>query len=176
MSIFRKCHIKLFLIVQVGDPFRLWLHFYSVFEFPPKSVFHYFGLSRARLEKCIFQSAENFKEHRFHFFDILRILEPDVHNIHIPGPRKSFFHYFGLSWARLEKCIVQSAENFKEQRFNCFDILRILEPDFQNIHIPGPRKSVLGPGDVLGAFWGVQKSSIYLPFWKFSMNLGWSVI
>ena len=114
MSIFRKCHIKLFLIVQVGDPFRLWLHFYSVFEFPPKSV----------------------------------------------------FHYFGLSWARLEKCIVQSAENFKEHRFHFFDILRILEPDFQNIHIPGPRKSVLGPGDVLGAFWGVQKSSIYLPFWK----------
>ena len=67
MSIFRKCHIKLFLIVKVGDPFRLWLHFYSVFEFSPKSVFHYFGLSWARLEKCIFQSAENFKEHRFHF-------------------------------------------------------------------------------------------------------------
>ena len=73
MSVFRKCHIQLFLIVKVGDPFRLWLHFYSVFEFPPKSVFHYFGLSWARLEKCIFQSAENFKEHRFHFFDILRI-------------------------------------------------------------------------------------------------------
>ena len=29
----------MFLIVRVGDPFRLWLHFYSVFEFPPKSVF-----------------------------------------------------------------------------------------------------------------------------------------
>ena len=120
MSIFRKCHIKLFLIIQVGHPFRLWLHFYSVFEFSPKSVFHYFGLSRARLEKCIVQSAENFKEHRFHFFDILRILEPD----------------------------------------------------FQNIHIPGPRKSVLGPGDVLGAFWGVQKSSIYLQFYKFYINSG----
>ena len=121
MSIFRKCHIKLFLIIQVGHPFRLWLHFYSVFEFSPKSV----------------------------------------------------FHYFGLSWARLEKCIVQSAENFKEHRFHFFDILRILEPDFQNIHIPGPRKSVLGPGDVLGTFWGVQKSSIYLPFWKFYINLLW---
>ena len=61
--------------------------------------------------------------------------------------------------------MVQSAENFKEHRFHFFDILRILEPDFQNIHIPGgPKKSVLGPGDVLGAFWGVQKSSIYLPF------------
>ena len=120
MSIFRKCHIKLFLIVQVGDPFRLWLHFYSVFEFPPKSV----------------------------------------------------FHYFGLSWARLEKCIVQSAKKFKEHRFHFFDILRILEPDFQNIHIPGPRKSVLGPGDVLGAFWGVHKSSIYLQFWKYSINFG----
>ena len=120
MSIFRKCHIKLFLIVQVGDPFRLWLRFYRVFEFPPKSVFHYFGLSWARLEKCIIQSAENFKEHRFHFFDILRFLEPD----------------------------------------------------FQNIHIPGPRKSVLGPGDVLGAFWGVQKSSIYLQFCKFYINSG----
>ncbi len=120
MSIFRKCHIKLFLIVQVGDPFRLWLHFYSVFGFPPKSV----------------------------------------------------FHYFGLSWARLEKCIVQSAENFKEHRFHFFDILRILEPDFQNIHIPGPRKSVLGPGDVFGRFWGVQKSSISLQFYKFHINSG----
>ena len=89
MLIFRKCNMKLFLIVQVGDPFRLWLHFYSVFEFPPESVFHYFGLSWARLEKCIVQSAENFKEHRFHFFDILRILEPVFQNIHIPGPRKS---------------------------------------------------------------------------------------
>ena len=39
MSIFRKCHIKLFLIIQVGHPFRLWLHFYSVFEIPPKSIF-----------------------------------------------------------------------------------------------------------------------------------------
>ena len=120
MSIFRKCHIKLFLIVQVGDPFRLWLHFYSVFEFPPKSVFHYFGLSWARLEKCIFQSAENFKEHRFHFFDILRILEPD----------------------------------------------------FQNIHIPGPRKSVLGPGDVFGRSWGVQKSLIYLPLTSKGKRIG----
>ena len=120
MSIFRKCHIKLFLIVQVGDPFRLWLHFYSVFEFPPKSV----------------------------------------------------FHYFGLSWARLEKCIVQSAESFKEHRFHFFDILRILEPDFQNIHIPGPRKSVLGPGDVFGRFWGVRKSSIYLQFCKFYIISG----
>ena len=120
MSIFRKCHIKLFLIVQVGHPFRLWLHVYSVFEFPPKSV----------------------------------------------------FHDFGLSWARLEKCIVQSAENFKEHRFHLFDILRILEPDFQNIHIPGPRKSVLGPGDVFGRLWGVQKSSIYLQFCKFYINSG----
>ena len=106
MSIFRKCHIKLFLIVQVGDPFRLWLHFYSVFEFPPKSVFHYFGLSWARLEKCIVQSAENFKEHRFHFFDILRILEPDFQNIHIPGPRKSVLgpgDVFGVS--KNHRCI-----------------------------------------------------------------------
>ena len=31
MSIFRKCHIKLCLIVQVGDPFRLWLHFVQCF-------------------------------------------------------------------------------------------------------------------------------------------------
>ena len=124
MSVFRRCHIKLFSIVKVGDPFRLWLHFYCVFEFSPKSV----------------------------------------------------FHYFGLPWARLEKCIVQSAENFKEHRFHFFDILRILEPDFQNINIPGPRKSVLGLGNVFGAFRGVQKSSIYLPFWKLSMNLGWSVI
>ena len=120
MSIFRKCHIKLFLIIQVGHPFRLWLHFYSVFEFSPKTV----------------------------------------------------FHYFGLSWARLEKCIVQSAENFKEHRFHFFDILRILEPDFQNIHIPGPRKSVLGPGDVFGRFWGAQKSPIYLQFCKFYINSG----
>ena len=67
MSIFRRCHIKLVLIIQVGHPFRLWLHFYSVFEFSPKSAFHYFGLSWTRLEKCIVQSAENFKEHRFHF-------------------------------------------------------------------------------------------------------------
>ena len=120
MSIFRKCHIKLCLIIQVGHPFRLWLHFYSVFEFSPKSV----------------------------------------------------VHYFRLSWARLEKCIFQPAENFKEQRFHFFDILRILEPDFQNIHIPGPRKSVLGPGDVFGAFWGVRKSSIYLQFCKFYINSG----
>ena len=105
MSIFRKCHIKLLSIVKVGDPFRLWLHFYSVFEFSPKSV----------------------------------------------------FHYFGLPWARLEKCLVQSAENFKEHRFHVFDILRILEPDFQNIHIPGPRKSVLGPGDVFGSVLGCPK-------------------
>ena len=105
MSIFRKCHIKLFLIVKVGDPFWLWLHFYSVFEISPKSV----------------------------------------------------FHYFDSSWARLEKCIVQSAETFKEHRFHFFDILQFLEPDFQNIHIPGPRKSVLGPGDVFGRFWGCPK-------------------
>ena len=39
MSIFRKCHIKLFLLIQVGHPFRSWLHFYSVFEFSPKSFF-----------------------------------------------------------------------------------------------------------------------------------------
>ena len=71
MSSFRKCHIKLFLIVKIGDPFWFWLHFYSVFEFSPESVVHYFGLSWARLEKCIVQSAENFKEHRFHLFDIL---------------------------------------------------------------------------------------------------------
>ena len=131
MSIFRKCHIKLFLIVKVGDPFWLWLHFYSVCEFPPKSV----------------------------------------------------FHYFGLSWAGLEKCIVQSAENFKEHRFHLFDILRILEPDFQNIHIPGPRKSVLGPGDVLACFFLSKKTrqfiysfQILYKFWKvfhnfFPMNL-----
>ena len=120
MSIFRKCHIKLFLIIEVGHPFRLWLHFYSVFEFPPKSVFHYFGLPWARLEKCIFQSAENFKEHMFIFFDILRILEPD----------------------------------------------------FQIFQIPGPVKSVLGPGDVFGTFF-VQKFidvftvlQILYKFWK----------
>ena len=104
MSIFRKCHIKLFSIVQVGDPFRLLLHIYSVFEIPPKSV----------------------------------------------------FQYFGLSWARLEKCILQSAETFKEHRFRFFDILQILELHFQNIHIPGPRKSVLGLGNVFGAFWGSE--------------------
>ena len=91
MSIFRKCHIKLFSIVKVGDPFWWWLHFCSVFEFSPKSVFQYFGLSWARLEKCIFQSAENFKEHRFHFFDILRIPEPDFQIFQIPVPRKSVF-------------------------------------------------------------------------------------
>ena len=67
MSIFRKCHIKLFLIIKVGDPCWLLLHFYGVFEISPKSVFHYFGLSWARLEKCIIQSAEKFKEHRFLF-------------------------------------------------------------------------------------------------------------
>ena len=89
MSIFRKCNIKLFLIVKVGDPFWLWLHFYSVFEFPPKPVFHYFGLSRARLEKCIFQAAENFKEQRFHFFDILQFVEPNFQIFHIPGSKKS---------------------------------------------------------------------------------------
>ena len=96
MSISRKCHIKLFLIVKVGDPFRLWLHFCRVFEFSPKSVFHYFGLSWTRLEKCIVQSAENFKEHRFHFFDILRILEPDFQIFQIPDPKTSVFGSWGL--------------------------------------------------------------------------------
>ena len=124
MSIFRKCYIKLFLIVKVGDPFRLWLHFYSVFEFSPKSV----------------------------------------------------FHYFGLSWARLEKCIVQSAENFKEHRFHFFDILRIVEPDFQNIHIPGPRKSVLGPGDVLGCPKIIDLFTILKMFHEFGLirDISWS--
>ena len=73
MSIFRKCHIRLFLIVKVGDPFWLWLHFHSVFEFSPKSVFHYFGLSRARLEKCIIQSAQFFLEHLLYIFKIFKI-------------------------------------------------------------------------------------------------------
>ena len=126
MSIFRKCHIKLFLIIQVGHPFRLWLHFYSVFEFSPKSV----------------------------------------------------FHYFGLSWARLEKCIVQSAKNFKEHRSILFDILPILEPDFQNIHIPRPRKSVLGPGDVLGCPKIIDLFTISKIFHEFGLirDISWSYI
>ena len=37
MSIFRKWHIKLFLIVKGGDPFWLWLHVYSVFDFFTKT-------------------------------------------------------------------------------------------------------------------------------------------
>ena len=109
MSIFRKCHIKLFLIVKVGDPFWLWLHLYSVFEISPKSVFHYFGLSWARLEKCIFQSAENFKEHRFHFFDILQILEPNFQIFHIPGSKicvLGLVDVFGRFWGyKNHRCI-----------------------------------------------------------------------
>ena len=101
MSIFRKCHMKLFLIVKVGDPFWVWLHFYRVFEMSPKSVFHYFGLSWTRLEKCIFQSAENFKEHRFIFSDILQFLEPDFQIFQIPGPRKSVFGAWGRFWTVL---------------------------------------------------------------------------
>ena len=120
MSIFRKCHIKLFLIVKVGDPFWLWLHFYSVFEMSPKSVFYYFGLSWARLEKCIIQSAENLR---------------------ITG---SFLLTFFEFWNLISRIFI-----------------------FQ-----GPANRFWG----LGTFWGVQKSSIYLPFWTFSMNLGWSVV
>ena len=41
----------------------------------------------------------------------------------------------------MEKCILQSAETFKEHRFRFFDILQFLELHFQNIQIPGPRKS-----------------------------------
>ena len=67
----------------------------------------------------------------------------------------------------MEKCIVQSAENFKEHRFHFFDILRILEPDFQNIHIPGPRKSVLGPGDVFGSFLGPNNDRFIYSFANF---------
>ena len=48
----------------------------------------------------------------------------------------------------MEKCIVQSAENFKEHRFIFFDILQFLEPDFQNIHIPDPNTCVFKPSDV----------------------------
>ena len=91
MSIFRKCRIKLFLIVQVGDLFRLWLHFYSVFEFPPKSVFHYFGLSWARLEKCIVQSAENFKEHRFHFLTFFEFWNLISRIFILQGPENRFW-------------------------------------------------------------------------------------
>ena len=91
MSIFRKCHIKMFLIVKVGDPFRLWLHFYSVFECSPKSVFHYFGLSWARLEKCIVQSAENFKEHRFHFFTFFEFWNLISRIFIFQGPENPFW-------------------------------------------------------------------------------------
>ena len=91
MSIFRKCHIKLFLIIQVGHPFRLWLHFYSVFGFSPKSVFHYFGLSWARLEKCIVQSAENFKEHRFIFLTFFEFWNLISRIFIFQGPENRFW-------------------------------------------------------------------------------------
>ena len=76
MSIFRKCHIKLFLIVQVGDPFRLWLHFYSVFEFSPKSFLLHFGTSRARLEKCMIHSALFCWEHLLYIFQKIKFGNP----------------------------------------------------------------------------------------------------
>ena len=91
MSIFRKCHIKLFLIVKVGDPFSLWLHVYSVFEISSKSVFHYFGLSWARLEKCIVQSAENFKEHRFHFLTFFEFWNLISRIFIFQGPENRFW-------------------------------------------------------------------------------------
>ena len=43
--------------------------------------------------------------------------------------------------------------NFKEHRFRFFDILQILEPDFQNFHILVPEYWFWG----LGTFWGIQK-------------------
>ena len=99
MSIFRKCHIKLFLIIQVGRPFGLWLHFYSVFEFPPKSVFHHFGLSWARLEKCIVQSAENFKEHRFIFLTFFEFWNLISRIFIFQGPENRFWG-LGTFWER----------------------------------------------------------------------------
>ena len=43
MSIFRKCHMKLFTIVKIGDPCWLWLHFYSVFWIFTQIGFASFG-------------------------------------------------------------------------------------------------------------------------------------
>ena len=70
--VFRKCRMKWFLILKVGDPFRWWLHVYSVFEFSHKTILLYFGSSWARLEKRMIQSAKNFEEHRFHVFQIFQ--------------------------------------------------------------------------------------------------------
>ena len=47
-----------------------------------------------------------------------------------------------------------------------------LEPGFQNFQIPGPKYVFWG----MGTFWGVQKSSIYLPCCEFYISLLWPVI
>ena len=64
----------------------------------------------------------------------------------------------------MEKCIVQSAENFKEHRFHFVVILRILEPNFQIFHIPGSKICVLGLVDVFGRFGGSKNHRIIYPF------------
>ena len=123
MSIFRKCHIKLFFIIKVGDSFWLWLHFYSAFEFPPKSVFYYFGLPWARLEKCIVQSAENFKEQRFHFVWHSSNFGTRFSDFSDSRPKKIGF----LAWGRV--CMF-----FVQKIIDLFTVLQILYKFWKMFH------------------------------------------
>ncbi len=124
MSIFRKCHIKLFLIIQVGDPCWLWLRFYSVFEFSPKSVLLYFGTTWARLEKCMIHYAHFFWEHL----------------LYISQKKSKLWIWFS---------------DFSDSR---------------------PKKIGFGAWGRFWQFYMSKKSSIYLQFCEFSINLVWSVI
>ena len=80
-------HFSLFSIWRVGGPFDLWLHFYSVFAFSPKSVLRYFGTSWVRLEKRHSHYARN-SVSKFCRFSEFRNVEPGFHIFHIPVPEK----------------------------------------------------------------------------------------
>ena len=111
----------MFLIQKVRATFRLWLHLYSVFEFPPKSVLLHLGTSWARLEKCMIHSAQFCWEHLLYIFKNFNFWN------HI-------FRFFRF----------QTQEN----RF-------------------------FGLGTFFACFSGSRKSLIYLQFCKFYINVLW---
>ena len=65
---------------------------------------------------------------------------------------KSVLLHLGTSRARLEKCMIHSAQFGWEHVLYISQKFQNMEPGFQIFQIPDPRKSVLWPGDVFGTF------------------------
>ena len=91
---------------------------------------------------------------------------------------KSFLLHFGTSWARLEKRMIQSAQNCREDRFHLFHISQSLVHGFHIFHVPGPKSVFWG----LWTFWGVQfvidLFTMLWIFYKFGLirDTSWSYI